>query len=237
MTTYLILGASRGVGHALARGLPEAGDEAWLVSRSLDNGDYEHEGVRYHCLAADLSAPDAPTRLTEWLGDRAIDVGIYNAGIWETNWTRADFESIDATELKSIIDTNLLGLILCVRAVLGNLRRAEFGKLILIGSISGLDHEGASPVAYTASKFGVRGVAHALRPILRESGIPITCLNPGWIANDVPYEEGVAAALNKHDSKAIPVGDIVEMLRAVLKLSPASCVKEIHMPALRDESA
>ena len=137
--------------------------------------------------------------------------------------------------MRAIIDTNLMGLILSVRAVLGNLRRSSCGRLVLISSISGLDNEGSSPVAYAASKFGVRGVAHALRPVLRESNIAITCLNPGAIANDVPYEDGVDAALSKHDGKAIPVADIVELLRAVLKLSPASCVKEIDMPALRDE--
>ena len=60
MTNYLILGASRGVGHALAAGLPEPGDTAWLVSRSLTNGEAEVDGVRQISLAADLSAADAP---------------------------------------------------------------------------------------------------------------------------------------------------------------------------------
>lgn len=235
MTNYLILGASRGLGHALARGLPQPNDTAYLVSRSLTDGLTETDGVKYISLAADLSKPDAPERISAWLGDEVIDVCIYNAGIWETNWTRDDFESIDESQLRAIIDTNLMGLILCVRCVLPNLRKAAAGRLILIGSISGLDNESSSPVAYAASKFGVRGVAHALRPICRKAGIAITCLNPGCIANDVPYEDGVAAALKKHNGKAIPLADIVELLRAVLKLSPASCVKEINMPALRDE--
>ena len=235
MTTYLIMGASRGIGRALADGLPETGDTAWLVSRTLTEGEFEVSGVRRKCLAADLSAPDAPARLVSWLGDETIDVCIYNAGVWETNWTRTKFEDIDEAEIRAVLDTNLTGLIFCVRAMLPYLRRSDFGRLILIGSISGLDNEGSSPVAYAASKFGVRGVAHALRPVLRESGITVTCLNPGWVANDVPYADGVDAALAKHDGKAIPVGDIVELLRAVLKLSPATCIKEINMPAMRDE--
>ncbi len=235
MTAYLILGASRGVGHALAKGLPEAGDTAYLVSRSLTDGIAESDGVKYISLAADLSKAETPKRISQWLDDQAIDVFIYNAGIWETNWMRDDFESIVEAQIRAIIDTNLTGMILCTQSMLPNLRKAEFGRIVLIGSISGLDNESSSPVAYAASKFGVRGAAHALRPICRKSGIALTCLNPGWIANDVPYEDGVEAALTKHDGKAIPLADIVELLRAVLKLSPASCVKEIHMPAMRDE--
>ena len=159
MTTYLILGASRGVGHALAAGLPEPGDTAYLVSRSLDEGESDIDGVRTIALAADLSKPDAPDRLRQWLGDTPIDVAIYNAGIWETGWTRTAFEDIDEEEIRRILDTNLTGLVLCVRAVLGNLRAATLGRLVLIASISGLDNESSSPVAYAASKFGARGAA------------------------------------------------------------------------------
>ena len=53
----------------------------------------------------------------------------------------------------------------------------------------------------------------------------------------MPYDRGVQAALDAHGGKAIPVADIVELLRAVLALSPASCVKEIDMPAMHDTSA
>jgi len=235
MSTYLIFGASRGVGHGLAEGLPAAGDTAWLISRSFSDGEDTRGGVRRIRIRADVRDPATPGLVAARLGDAAVDVCIYNAGIWETGWTRAGLEDIDEAELRAILETNLLGLLLCVRAVLPHLRRSEFARLILIGSISGLDNEGASPVTYAATKFGVRGAAHALRAACRDSGIAVTCLNPGWIANEVPYEAGVEAALRAHDGKAIPVGDIVELLRAVVKLSPATCVKEIHMPAMGDK--
>lgn len=237
MTTYLILGASRGVGHGLAMGLPGPGDTAYLVSRSLTAGSDERDDVMYHSLAADLAKPDAPARLVEWLGDIAIDLCIYNAGVWETGWMRTPFEQTPDEEMRAVIETNLIGLIFCIRAVLPHLRRAAFGRIVIIGSISGLDNEGASPVAYAASKFGARGAAHALRAACRADGIAVTCVNPGWIANDVAYEEDVEAALARHECKAIPIADIVELVRAVLRLSRATCVKEINMPAMADRGA
>lgn len=65
MTTYLILGASRGVGHALAKGLPERGDTAYLVSRSLTDGTAESDGVKYISLAADQSRVDTPKLISQ----------------------------------------------------------------------------------------------------------------------------------------------------------------------------
>jgi NAD(P)-dependent dehydrogenase (short-subunit alcohol dehydrogenase family) len=108
---------------------------------------------------------------------------------------------------------------------------------VLVGSTSGLPHAATREVAYSASKFGLRGVAHALRPTLRESGIAVTCVNPGWISSDVPYEEGPEAVLAARGRACIPLHDVVSLVRCVLSLSPAACVKEIDMPAMAETNA
>ena len=74
MTTYLILGASRGVGHAMAKGLPERGDTAYLVSRSLTDGTCECDGVKYISLAADLSEADTLKRISLHLSTHNIQI-------------------------------------------------------------------------------------------------------------------------------------------------------------------
>lgn len=121
-----------------------------------------------------------------------------------------------------------------VHALLPNLKKASHAKIILIGSTSGLDNEGCKAVAYTASKFGVRGLAHSLREYLRKDGITVTCINPGSMATDLSFDNGPEAAIKKHDGKRIPVHDIVSLVKTIAGLSSASCVKELHVPALND---
>ena len=82
-------------------------------------------------------------------------------------------------------------------------------------------------VAYSASKFGLRGVAHALREHLRHERIAVTVLNPGSIAWE--------ATLSSED--LIPPTDIVSLVRAVLEISGRTVVKEIDLPAMRDRQA
>jgi short-subunit dehydrogenase len=81
----------------------------------------------------------------------------------------------------------------------------------------------------------LRGACQALRQHFRKDGIAVTCLSPGSIASDVDYAEGSDAALKRHRGKRMPVTDIIAMIRCILDLSPAACVKEIAMPALKDE--
>src|SRR5690606_25717321 len=109
---------------------------------------------------------------------------------------------------------NLSSAILSVQALLPNLRLSDNPKIILIGSTSGLDNVQDREVAYVASKFGLRGAAHALRESLRAERIAVTCINPGYIATEVPYEAGVEAALRQ--TTAIPMQDIVALVRCLM---------------------
>ena len=108
----------------------------------------------------------------------------------------------------AIISTNILSPIAYMQALLPNLRRSENGKIILIGSTAGLDHTNNAQVSFVASKFGLRGIAHALREHVRKDKIAVTCINPGELAAKIPYEEGVDKALSEYQGTRIPVQDI-----------------------------
>ena len=79
---YLITGASRGLGDALARGLPSAGDTVYLVSRSTPPSLALQDGIARHWLEADLNREDAAEIIAGGLTVDVIDVLIHNAGIW-----------------------------------------------------------------------------------------------------------------------------------------------------------
>ena len=226
------------MGRAFNLGIPAAGDTVWLVSRrrpDLERGD----GVKRFWIEADLSSTNAAQTVAEALAGNALDVVIYNAGIWEKHafQTDYDFEKVSAEETQDIISVNLTAAIKCVQSVLPNLRQSASGKIILIGSTSGLENTGSRVVAYTASKFGLRGIGHALRENLRGDGIAVTCINPGEIAAEIPYEAGAEEAISAYNGTRIPVQDLVAIVRCLISLSSVACVKEIDIPAITDRNA
>jgi len=239
VSNFLIIGASRGIGEGFSLGLPEEGDRVWLVSRTCPEALDEDDGVDREWLELDVAAQGSGDELADWIGDETLDVVIYNAGIWESGGFEPEYDFDQAPEEESwrIIDVNLSAAITCIQAVLPHLRRSSKGRIFLIGSAAGLENTGLLEVAYTASKFGIRGLSQALRENLRWDRIGVTCINPGEVANEIPFADGPEAAIEAYESTRIPIQDIVDLVRCVMDLSPAACVKEINVPAMTDEYA
>lgn len=225
MTTYLIIGASRGLGDALNRLLPAQGDTAWLVSRTSPVLAAQ-DGVLRTWIKADLSSADAANDIAQQLGDPPIDVLIYNAGIWENAAFSSHyrFDDISQEEDERIMRVNLLSVMSCVKRLLPNLRASANPKIILIGSVSGMEVARSVEVAYAASKSGLRGVSSALREGLRHERIGVTLINPG----------SFAARLNTNHPGSIPLEDLVENVRAVCRMSHNTCVRQIDLVAMDD---
>ncbi len=239
MANILIIGASRGLGLALSVGLANAGDSLWLVSRTRPESMDRQDNIIRRWIQADLNAPqEAASALVTALAGQTIDVLIYNAGIWETGSFGGGyrFETISAQMNIEVITVNLTAAVVCIQALLPNVRQAENAKIILIGSTSGLENTNCPEVAYTASKFGLRGMAHALRESLRGDGVAVTCINPGTFSY-VPFEEGPDAVIAATGNAVMPVHDLIAVINCVMSLSKAACIKEIDMPSFADLTA
>ncbi|WP_245940010.1 hypothetical protein [Stenomitos frigidus] len=85
-------------------------------------------------------------------------------------------------------------------------------------------------VANSASKFGLRGVVHALREELRSQQIGVTVINPDNVGT--PEVLADLAADNLLSAEAIPLTDLLSILDCILSLSRATCLKEIGVPAM-----
>lgn len=236
---FIIFGASQGLGDAFVKGLPTEGDTVWVVSRTRPSSLDINDGVIRKWLTIDLSSQQHISALKEALKDVAIDVCIYNVGVWEKRGFEDDytFDNNEVGDIANIININLTSTITYIQALLPNLRQAENWKVILIGSTAGLDHTNNAQVSFVASKFGLRGITNALREHTRKDKISVTCINPGELAADVPFEEGAEKAIKLYEGTRIPVQDIVAIVRCVINLSPVSCVKEINIPAITDINA
>ncbi|WP_028562339.1 SDR family NAD(P)-dependent oxidoreductase [Paenibacillus pinihumi] len=239
MKNYLIVGASKGLGDAFVKGLPEQGDHVWVVSRSRPDSLDLQDGVNRTWIGADLALPGAASSIAECLQGEKIDVLIYNVGIWEKEGfeDHYNFDHDVPSEIAGIINVNITSTITCIQALLPNVRKSDAGKIILIGSTAGLDHTNNAQVSFVTSKFGLRGITNALREHVRKDGIAVTCVNPGELAAEIPYEEGPDKALAEYGGTRIPVQDIVSIVKCIISLSKAACVKEIHIPAMTDLNA
>ncbi len=220
----LITGASKGLGEAYAKYIGRTSDTLYLVSRTKPNTLELQDQVQRIWLKADLTAPDVHEKIVAQVPE--LDVLIHNAGTWESTAFSRDyqFEAVPEAETRSIIELNLTAPILLTQAFLPMLKYSSNPRIILIGSINGLENAAMSEVAYNATKFGLRGVAHSLRETLRQDRIGVTIINPGSIGWDG----------NVSTDFLIPPIDIVNLTRTILEMSRQTVVKEIDMPAMQD---
>ena len=226
MTNVVVTGASRGLGLALTRGLIKSGDRAWLISRTEPPSC---EGVHTTWIPLDLAAPEQLSKASlESIGEEPIHLLIHSAGIWEAE----SFENTSPQALLDILNVNVSSAVLVVRLLERNLREGH-GNVVFIGSSWGLENSRTDRVASAASKFGLRGAAYALREYFREAKVRVTCINSSWFSPDQPPEEKTHP-VDGHDPRPIPVADIVELVRCISSLSPATCVKELVITATTD---
>jgi 3-oxoacyl-[acyl-carrier protein] reductase len=225
----VIVGASRGVGAAVAEYLTSCTTELITVSRTPSKfGQW---------IEADISHKSGIDKVNRAVGDSALDALLYMGGTWETQaFTREySFESCTDEDIENVIAVNLLAPIRLVKSLLPALRLATNPKIIFMGALSGLDNFPAREVANSASKFGLRGVVHALREELRKDRIAVTIINPGNIATPEVLDDLKQAG--KPETNAIPLSDLLSVIDCILSLSRSTCIKEIQIPAMSAKGA
>ena len=232
----IIIGASRGLGHAMSVGLNTSDRHLYLVSRSQPQVMNLNNNDAYTWIGADVASSLFTQTLKEKLQNIPVDVLIYNAAVWEKNTFRGNYQITDDEEetLRNIISVNLTGAILTVQALLPNLQSAASSKIIFIGSTSGADGNRTKAVAYSASKFGLRGINNALRENFRGTNINSTILNLGDLSTTIPFEDGKEAVVNKAGYSLIPMQEVIDIVELIIQLSPATLIKEMDVPGSRD---
>ena len=180
--TALVTGASRGIGLAVARALLAEGAWVGMVARGADSLAQAAAECGGHAIAADVSTPEGvhtlATYVEELLGD-APDLVVSAAGAFSL----ARLDQAAPEDFDRQIAANLRGPFLLVRAFLPRMLSRRDGHLIHIGSVAG---RAAFPEngAYSASKFGLRGMHEVLLQEIRGTGVRATLVEPA--ATDTP---------------------------------------------------
>lgn len=173
---YWLIGASEGLGLALARQISAAGAEVILSARSeagLQKAVAQMPG-RASAVAVDVADTASVTRAADAVG--AVDGVVFLAGVY---WPMKA-QDWNADRVEAMCDVNFTGCARVIGAVLPAMLAVGQGHLVLTGSLSGFRGlPGAS--GYAPSKAGVMAMAECLYADLRGSGVTVQLANPGFI--------------------------------------------------------
>ena len=220
--TALVTGAGRGIGRAIALALAKAGCTVVVSARSLaELLAVEQEIVAANgnarVVQADLTRDDELHSLVQACG--AVDFLINNAG-----WGKR------APVLRSRVDDwdqtfrlNLRAPMILAKELLPAMIRKGDGAVINIGSVSGKSGE-ANGAAYAASKFGLIGFTQSLFEEVRENGIKVAAILPGFV--DTPM---IPPVKQLDRSRMIQADDVAEAVLYVLTSPATACPIEITL--------
>jgi NADP-dependent 3-hydroxy acid dehydrogenase YdfG len=214
----VITGASTGIGAATARRSIEFGYRVALAARSED---------KLNDLAGELGGEDKALAVrcdvTSWDDQQALvsktlerfgrmDAFFANAGFGATR----GFLEESVEHWRSMIDTNVYGAALSIRASLDHFREQDRGHLILTSSVAGRRVLPGS--LYSATKWAVSAMGEALRQEMAETSVKMTLIAPGMV--DTPFFEN-------RPSGALEADDIARAVMFALSQPPHVDVNEI----------
>jgi NADP-dependent 3-hydroxy acid dehydrogenase YdfG len=214
----VITGASSGIGAATAHRAVEFGHRVVLGARSEDKlkalaqelgGDENAIAVR-----CDVTSWDDQQALVQTALDRfgRMDSYFANAGFGAAR----GFLEESVEHWKSMIDTNVLGCALSIRASLGHFKRENSGHLILTSSVAG--RRALPGSLYSATKHAVTAMGEALRQEIAGTEIKMTLIEPGMVDT---------AFFDNRPSGALEPDDIARAVLFALTQPPHVDVNEI----------
>lgn len=192
MKTYVITGASDGIGAELARQVAARHPQACALVLAARNGDRllavatqcEALGAETHCVPTDVSQEPQCRALIDAALHRfgSIDVLVNNAGMS----AHALLEDVSADDLhwyQDLMAVNLWGSVWCTHAALPHLK-ATRGQVVAVSSLAGLVGV-PGRTAYSATKFAMTGFFEALRAELKPAGVGVTIAYPGVVDTEI----------------------------------------------------
>lgn len=177
--SVLVTGAADGMGRAVCERLAKADWQVLAVDLDADKLAWTEEFANVFAVVADISSEDENLRVAAEAEARfgGLNAALFNAGI--IGW--GGIESLSIEQFRRVLDVNLCGPVLGIRAALPLLRRGAVdggAAIVVTSSNAGVAGE-ADNWAYGAAKHGVVGLVRALAREIAWEGIRINALCPG----------------------------------------------------------
>ncbi|MEM6455336.1 MAG: 3-oxoacyl-ACP reductase FabG [Acidobacteriota bacterium] len=221
--TALVTGASQGIGHAIASHLAARGARVACAARSVDKLEalvaaIEADGGTARAIALDVSqAETVGDQLTAGLagtdGDDAWtpDIVINNAGITRDGL----FARMSHAQWSEVLTTNLTGSFAVTRALVRDMMRKRWGRVIFVSSVVGVMGN-PGQVNYAASKAGMIGMAKSLAKELGSRGITVNVIAPGFI------DTAMTEAVDERAKQGLNVAIVLRRIGRVDEIAAAA---------------
>ncbi len=181
----LVIGASSGIGEALARRLAAGGSRVALVARREDELRRITEEInkaagegRAIAVVHDVRAVDEVPELVQEIARRlgGLDLAIFAAG----SMPSVAPDEYDTGKDREMIEVNLLGAVAWLNPIADRMARLGRGTIVGIGSVAGDRGRAPNPV-YCTSKAGLHAYLEGLRNRLAKLGVTVVTIKPGFV--------------------------------------------------------
>ncbi len=222
----LVTGGGTGIGRQIALALGNAGATVCVAGRRREPleavvAELEARDARGRAQVADVRDPRSVQELVEGcereLG--AVDLLVNNAA----TFARGPVAQLDPARWNDVIATNLSGAFLVTRAVLPGMMQRRKGSIVFVSSTSGKRGD-ANASAYSASKFGLMGLAQSLLYEVRRHDIRVVVVSPSAIdtSRDAPDPTRVQGA-------TAHAADVAETVVHCLTLPPRALIRDVEI--------
>ncbi|WOE76183.1 SDR family oxidoreductase [Alterisphingorhabdus coralli] len=179
MATVLITGANRGIGLELAKQYAAAGHEVIATARNVDAAD-ELAATGAKLLPLNVADDASRDAFVAAIGDQPIDVFINNAGI-------GGAEGDDPEGWLNTLMVNTVAPSMLAQALKANVASSEQKKLIAMSSTLGsiAMNDSGGMMRYRSSKAALNAAWQSLAIDMRDDGITVATLHPGWVQTDM----------------------------------------------------
>ena len=189
MATILVTGANRGLGLEFVDHYLDIGGEVIATYRnensSADLIKMSNERSNLKLLQLDVSSNKSLNSFAEKLGDTPIDIFINNAGVYGPR--NSSFGNVDEESWIPAIRINAIAPLLLTQSIIKNIRLGADKKMIYITSKMGSidDNKGGGAYVYRSSKTALNAVVKSLSVDLKNEGIAVILIHPGWVKTDM----------------------------------------------------
>ncbi len=223
----LITGGGRGIGEAIARRFASEGARVFITSRTPKDLERVALETGANFDICDVTQIKDIGRLARKIGP--VDILVNNAGVAESS----PFVQTDLETWRRVMDTNVTSAFLLCKAFVPGMIQRKYGRIVNIASIAG-KRGGPYITAYAASKHAMVGFSSSLAMELKDSGIMVNAICPGYV--DTHMTRSNAARVAK--ATGLSAKDVVKKFLATVgqpKLLHPGHVAEVALALARSD--